>query len=205
MFKNVASQKIAVTAIDRSTGGPKTGDSANITVYVSKDYGTATALTDTSATELSSTNAPGVYVFDVSQTETNADALLFTGKSTTSGIDIVPNLIYTTPPYFSSLSINSSGAVSIQARYKQNQALSNFHFLMTDSTNHNPATSKTVTASRVIDGGSFGSGTLGSVTEIANGLYRLDLAAGDLNGAQVTLRFTASGCDDLMVTLTPEP
>lgn len=205
MFKNVASQKIAVQAIDRATGGPKTGDAANITVYVSKDHGTPTALGDTSATESNSTNAPGIYLFDLTQAETNADTLLFTGKSTSTGIDIVPVPIYTRPPNFSSLAINSSGAVSIQARYKQNQALSNFHFVMIDATTNNPAPGKTVTATRAIDGGSFGSGTLGAVTEVANGLYRLDLGAGDMNGAQVTLRFTASGCAEVMVSLTPEP
>jgi len=204
MFKNVASQKIALLAIDSATGRPKTGDAANITAYVSKDYGTVTALTDTSATEMSATNAPGWYLFDVTQGETNADALLFTGKSSTSGIDIVGALIYTTPPNFSSLAIDTNGATTIKQKIRKNQALNNFHFLMTDSTTHNPATGKTVTATRAIDNGSFGAGTLGSVTEVSNGLYRVDLPAADLNGNVVTLRFTASGCDDLFVTLTPD-
>jgi hypothetical protein len=205
MFKNVASQKIALLAVDSATGRPKTGDAANITAYVSKDYGTVTALADTSATEMSSTNAPGWYLFDVSQSETNADALLFSGKSTTSGIDIVGNLIYTVPPNFTALAIATDGGVKLTARLKKNSAIANFHFLMTDSTTHNPATGKTVTATRVIDNGSFGAGTIGSVTEIANGLYRVDLPAADLNGDVVTLRMTANGCDDLFVTLTLEP
>lgn len=100
---------------------------------------------------------------------------------------------------------DANGAVKIQARYKQNQVLSHYHFLMTDSTYKNPAPGKTVVAARVIDNGSFSPGTLGSVSEIAYGLYRLSFAAADLNGAQVTVRFTADGCDDLFVTLTPEP
>lgn len=112
--RNVASQKITVTAIDRSTGGPKTGDAGNITVYVSKDDGTLTALGDTSATEISSTNAPGSYLFDLTQSETSAGKLLFTGKSGTSNVDIVPQTLYTTPEGFSTLSIaNNATAANI--------------------------------------------------------------------------------------------
>ena len=89
MYRNVASQKVEVFAFDYSTGAPKTGDAANITVYVQKDHAAPAVLTDTSATEIDSTKAPGWYQFDVSATETNADELLFTGKSTTSNVTIV--------------------------------------------------------------------------------------------------------------------
>jgi hypothetical protein len=57
MFKNVASQKIALFVFDSATGLPKTGDAANLTFYVAKDYGSVTALTDTSAAEMDATNA----------------------------------------------------------------------------------------------------------------------------------------------------
>lgn len=99
----------------------------------------------------------------------------------------------------------TSGKVVLNTNLKKNQALSNYHFLMTDSTNHAPATGLTVTATRCLDGGTFGSGTLSSVTEISSGIYRIDLAAGDTNANVVTLRFTASGADDLFVTLITEP
>lgn len=36
-------------------------------------------------------------------------------------------------------------------------------------------------------------------------MYRVDLPAADLNGSVVTLRMTASGCDDLFVSLVLEP
>lgn len=106
-----------------------------------------------------------------------------------------------------SLAVDASGNVTttVATRLKTNQALNNYHFLMTDSTTHNPATGKTVTVTRAIDGGSFGAGTIGSVTEVANGMYRVDLPAADLNGSVVTLRMTASGCDDLFVSLVLEP
>jgi hypothetical protein len=99
----------------------------------------------------------------------------------------------------------SSGLVRVDTPLKRNTALNNYHFLMTDSTNHAPATGLTVSATRAIDNGSFGAGTLSSVTEIANGIYRINLAAGDTNGTVITLRFTASGADDLFVTLLTEP
>lgn len=111
MLKNTASQKIAVFAFDTTTGAPKTGDSANISVYLSKDWGAVTQLTDTTATEMDSTNAKGWYLFDVSQTETNADTLHFTGKSSTANISVVGNTIYTRAPNSNLLSIDANGRV----------------------------------------------------------------------------------------------
>lgn len=99
----------------------------------------------------------------------------------------------------------SSGAIKVQAGIRKNQALANFPFLMTDSTNHNPATGLTVTATRSIDGGAFASGTIANMTEVSNGVYQCDLGAGDLNGDTIALRFTATGADDLIVTLITEP
>lgn len=99
MFKNVASQKFAVFAFDSTTNLPKTGDAANITAYVSKDYGVVTVLADTSATEMDATNAKGYYLFDAAQAETNADFLLVSGKSSTANIVVTgaPGPIFTYP------------------------------------------------------------------------------------------------------------
>lgn len=99
----------------------------------------------------------------------------------------------------------TAGAVTTRSGLKKNQALANFPFLMTDSTNHNPLTGLTVTATRSIDGAAFASGTITGMAEVANGIYQCDLGAGDLNGDTVVLRFTASGADDLFVTLITEP
>lgn len=112
MFKNTASQKLTFFAFDYSTGAPKTGDAANITVYVQIDDGTVTALTDTSASELDSTNAKGSYVVDLTQAETNGNKLVFTGKSSTSNVAIVPQTIYTVPAAFG-IAGGSSGGVMI--------------------------------------------------------------------------------------------
>lgn len=101
--------------------------------------------------------------------------------------------------------IAGTAGYPLKAVVKKNQAINNFEFLMTDSTNHNPLTGATVAATRSIDGGAFGSGTLGSVTEVSSGVYKLNIPAADLNGDVVSLRFTATGADDLVMTLLLEP
>lgn len=103
MFKNTASQSVTLVAFDASTGLPKTGDAANMVFYVAKDDGTVTAISSNSGvpTECDATNAKGDYKIAVSQTETNADKLRFSGKSSTSNIVVVPETIYTLPSAFS--------------------------------------------------------------------------------------------------------
>jgi hypothetical protein len=88
---------------------------------------------------------------------------------------------------------------------RKNTALANFEFVMTDAVNHNPATGLTVAATRSIDGGALVAGTLGTVNELSNGIYRISFAAADLNGNVVSLRLTATGADDLVITLLTSP
>lgn len=97
LYKNTASQKIPVYAWDSAKGAPKTGDAANITAYISKDGGTAAATNDANPTELDATNMPGIYIFDMTQAETNAALVMLSPKSSTSGIHIEPVIIYTVP------------------------------------------------------------------------------------------------------------
>ena len=97
MFKNVASQKVTLLAIDTATNLPKTGDAANLTFYVRKDDGAVDALTDTSASEDSATNSPGTYTCDLTQGETDANKLVFSGKSSTADVRVVPMTVYTRP------------------------------------------------------------------------------------------------------------
>lgn len=115
MFKNVASQKLIVFAFDSTTNLPKTGDAANLTAYVSKDYGSVTVLGDTSATEMDATNAKGYYLFDLTQSETNADTLLFSAKSSTSNIVVIaaPATVFTLPANFTAQAISSAGGVTL--------------------------------------------------------------------------------------------
>jgi hypothetical protein len=199
VFKNTASQKVTVSAIDTATGGPKTGDAGNITVYVSKDDGSVTALTDTSAAEADATNAPGDYLFDLTQAETNADKLRFTGKSATSGVIIVPQTIYTRPPNFPALAIDSNGRVKVQFAFNKNVAapVAPFYMTTTDAQGvSSPATGATVTCSISKDGGAFAATATASATEIGYGWYYVPLTSGEMNATQIELRATASGCDD---------
>jgi hypothetical protein len=115
MYKNVASQNLTLYVVDASTGLPKTGDAANQVWYVSIDDGTVTAIASNSGvpTEIDATNAKGLYKIALSQSETNGTKLLFSGKSSTSNIVVVPSVIYTDPANYTATSINSSGQLDI--------------------------------------------------------------------------------------------
>lgn len=94
---------------------------------------------------------------------------------------------------------------TLPVRLTKNAANANFHFLMVDSADHiTPKTGLTVTATRVIDAGSFSAAT-NSVVEIASGMYRLNQSASDLNGDNITFLFTAAGADDRLVTFITQP
>jgi len=96
-----------------------------------------------------------------------------------------------------------SGAVTLQVTggIKRNAAFSNFEFLMVSSGDHvTPQTGLTIAATRSIDGGTFTS-TGNAATEVANGIYTVNLAASDVNGQTITFRFTASGADTRLITI----
>lgn len=89
---------------------------------------------------------------------------------------------------------------ALPVRLRKNTAFANFQFLMVDSTDHlTGKTGLTVTAQRVLDGGALAA-CANPVVEIASGLYRIDLAAADLNGNMVSLVFTAAGADARIVS-----
>lgn len=75
-----------------------------------------------------------------------------------------------------------------------------FPFVMTDSTNHAPATGKTVTTTVSKDGGAFGAST-NSAAEISDGAYKITLTATEMNATSVQVKFAATGCDDQIVTI----
>lgn len=100
--------------------------------------------------------------------------------------------------------VSAIKAITDVLTIKKNTALSNFEFLMTDSTLHAPATGLSVTATRSIDGASFGS-CANAVSEVGSGIYKINLATTDLNGTVVTFKFTATGADPKYVTIVPQP
>ena len=97
MYKNVASQKVAVFAFDIAANAAKTGDAGNITAQISLDGGATAASDDTNPTELDATDAPGIYLFDVTQAETNGDLFILYAKSSTGNVLLDPVVIHTTP------------------------------------------------------------------------------------------------------------
>jgi hypothetical protein len=93
----------------------------------------------------------------------------------------------------------------LPSRITKNTALANFMFKMVDATDHVTAeTGLTVTATRSLDGAAFGA-CANSVSEVASGWYKIDLAAGDLNGNVVVLRFTATGADTAEFLIVTQP
>ena len=87
----------------------------------------------------------------------------------------------------------------------KNAELAGFTFLMVDSSDH--ITGKpgaTVTATRSLDGAAFAS-CANSVAEVSSGVYKITLAASDMNGDSVTLKFTASGCDTRFIPILTQP
>ena len=89
------------------------------------------------------------------------------------------------------------------AGVRKNVALSNFVFLMVDSTNHlTPKAGLTVTGTISLDGGAFAALT-NSVVEIANGFYKVSggFTQAEMNADVVALRFIASGADQRSVII----
>jgi hypothetical protein len=75
---------------------------------------------------------------------------------------------------------------------------------MRDSTDHiTGKTGLTVTAERSIDGGAFGA-CANAASEVGVGVYKISLAAADLNGDVITLKFTGTGADATLVTIKTE-
>jgi hypothetical protein len=162
---------------------PATGKT--IAVVISKNggaFGNPSAGA-TNATEISS----GWYYVDLSATDTaTAGPLIVRGTETdTDPVEIA---------------FHVHGSVQI----KKNQALAGFTFPMFGSTTHELVTGMTVTATRSIDGAAFGA-CANAVSEVGGGGYKLDLAAADLNGNVILLKFTATGADDQVVTIVTQP
>jgi len=83
----------------------------------------------------------------------------------------------------------------LPVRITKNTAHAGFMFFMADSTDHvTPKTGLTITAERAIDGASFAS-CANSASEVGDGWYTIDLAAGDLNGDFIALKFSGTGAD----------
>jgi hypothetical protein len=108
----------------------------------------------------------------------------------------------TTANVLSGTTVGVATTLTNSGNPKKNTALAAFPFLMTATSTHDPVTGATVTVTRSIDGGAFAAGSLSVVTEVANGIYVVDFAAGDLNGNNIILMATATGCDVTLERIT---
>lgn len=96
-------------------------------------------------------------------------------------------------------------ASDLPSRITKNVALAAFPFFMSDSTDHvSGKTGLTVTAQRSIDGAAFAA-CANAPAEVSAGWYKIDLAATDLNGNTIALKWTASGADPTNMTIVTEP
>ena len=175
------------------TGSGATGDAANITLRGVGD-GTEFTPSSPSITQLDSTNLPGWYKFSLTAAENNYSVVTVSGISSTSGV-----VIYGTKWSNEVTSTLAAGTIFI----KKNTALANFMFTMTDSTTNAPKTGLTVTATRSIDGAAFAA-CANSVSEVSSGWYKINLAATDVNGTVIALRFSATGANDRDLTIVTQ-
>jgi len=109
VFKNVASQKWVVFAFDETDNTAKTGDADQITANLRIDGAAANTVDDEHPTELED----GYYIFDITDAESNGNNIVICPNSDTANIQVIgcPAAVYTRPPYFNSLGIESDGDI----------------------------------------------------------------------------------------------
>ena len=106
--KNAASQFVYFMAWNSSAAPivPRTGDSANISMFVALN-GANEAAASNSPAEVDATNLPGVYRLELTQAETNADSIIVGGTSSTSDTQITNTQIHPEQWLFDGLTLDS--------------------------------------------------------------------------------------------------
>jgi hypothetical protein len=145
--------------------------------------------------EIDSSTLPGFYEIGIPNAvlaSTNSATWAvcqLQGALNMAAISIEFQLVYYDPNDSTRLGLSAipNGPTAI----KKNQALNGVTFAMFTSAGAE-ATGLTVTAQRSIDGGSLTSCS-NSVTELSNGIYKIDLTNTDLNGTVITFRMSATG------------
>lgn len=89
--------------------------------------------------------------------------------------------------------IASQASVDALDTYKKNTAVTGFEFGMVDATTGLGAVGKTVSVVVNLDG-SVPAAPAGVVAEVGNGLYKVSLTAGEMNGDEIGFVATATGC-----------
>lgn len=91
IFKNVSGQGIYVEAYNTLTQEVQTGDADNISAEISQDGSIGTSLSDITPLEIGG----GIYWFDLTQAETNADVFALISVSSTPGVVLDPIIVIT--------------------------------------------------------------------------------------------------------------
>lgn len=91
MATRALQQVVSYIAWNTSTNAYVTGDSANHTLYWTKD-GTASVATNAAA-EIDSTHLPGLYKCTMTATETDCIEGMLGGKSATSNVSLIPTMV----------------------------------------------------------------------------------------------------------------
>ena len=168
-----------VKAIFFENGTPKTGLSPTVNIYDMVDN--SLVVNAGVMTEV----ADGFYKYDFTVYNATksysmiADSITLTGSERYAAGDVD--------------SISTDG-------FKKGVAVTNFQFLLVDSDGE-PSTGLTVAGTISKDGGVFASITPGTVVEISNGMYKIDLSATEMSADILTVRFTSTGASDRLVTL----
>ncbi len=195
-FDPYSATNLGLTNLDAAISSRSTyagGDTAGTTTLLDR-------ATEVRLAELDAANLPA----DIAAVKVDTAAILIdTAEIGVAGAGLtgVAALILLTPA--NKLATDTNGYVT-EANVdgvKKNTALANFMFLMVDATDGQTAeTGLTVTATRSIDGAAFGA-CANAVSEIGVGMYKINLAAADLNGDVITFRFAATGALDRFVTI----
>jgi hypothetical protein len=233
--KGAVDRSVTVTIVDSTDGTPETGvvfNTSGIDLWYRREGGSRVAITEATLASLATAHADGgfLHISDGIYRLDLPDAAFATGANhvdfggTVTGMVVIGGRVrlvdvnledavrggMTALPNAAAAAngglptVDATNSVKIQTVFKRGQALAKYKFVMTDSTNHNPATGLTVAVSRQIDSATTFT-SVGTATETANGGYHIDLASGDMNGTVILLKCTASGADDLFITLTTEP
>ena len=198
IVKGSVDKSVRLQIVDATDGTPETGvvfNTAGIDLWYRRQGAAVVSITEATLASLSTAHTDGgflhishgLYRLDLPDAAfaSGADYVEFGG--TVTGMVVIPGVIQLTNP----------------TSFARNVALPNFPFVMLDSATDLPATGKTVSVARSLDGAvTFTS--VGTATEMANGSYEIDLAAGDMNGATVMLRCTATGCHDKFISIVTE-
>ena len=169
-----------IDSADHRSG--KTG--LTVAVTLSKNGGTFAAAGG-SVTEVAS----GWYKIALTTTDTNTAGQL-TFHCTSAGAD---NKDFD----------DQIDSIPITSTIKRGQTVT-VPFVMTDSTNHAPATGLTVSAQISKDAAAFVACS-NSVSAVSNGVYSVNLTTGETSAGAITLMFSATGADPTYLVLYTQP